>query len=120
MNLAKKTNPAIMAAKALLKSLLMAIAIGVVSVIIIQKDPKLGTLLLFTGSCLMVLVTARKKYPLNPLTCVLPGAMILSCFILQALLPMGANNALSVTGLTAGALVGWVMGRTHKISEEKG
>ena len=65
INQTKKTNPAITIAKALLKSLLMATSIGVVSAILTKVDAKLGTLTMFTGSCLMVLLTARKKLPLN-------------------------------------------------------
>ncbi|MBN1807298.1 MAG: hypothetical protein JW837_18780 [Sedimentisphaerales bacterium] len=117
---AKKTNPAVSVAKALLKSLFMTIIIVVVSVVVIRINQKLGILLMFTGSCLMVLLTARKSFLLNTLTCVLPGAMVLSCFILQVILPVGASNTLSATGLIAGALVGGIMGLVHKISEEKG
>lgn len=116
----RKTKKAASVAKALLKSFFTALAIVVVSVFIIQENSRLGVLLMLAGSCTMVLATARKKFPLNPLTCLMPGIMAVTCFILQALLPMASDNAFPVTGFMVGALVGWILGRTHKIEEEKG
>ncbi len=101
--------------RALLKSLIQSIVLGVLSALAWQVTPVLGSFVLLVGSFMMVAGSYRKEWRLHWLTCLLPPIASGVAYWLQLTI-MNLEPALVwvLPAAVVGGLIGLMRGAAHK------
>ena len=99
-----------------LKSLKQTLLVVGVSIVLWQMNATLALLWGIVSSGFFLLRSYGKEWRLTAVTCLLPAACSIGCFVFQAaLLPSGRWQAFLGPGLVTGLVLGFVSGRGHKV-----
>jgi|GEM_PF-5382311 len=99
-----------------LKSLKQTLVIVSVSVLLWRMSPTLALLWGIASSGYFLLRSYGREWRLTALTCLLPAACSIGCFIFQAaLLPAARWQGFLGPGLLTGLALGFISGRGHKV-----
>lgn len=107
-------------ARSVMMSLVITVVVIAASIALMTMSPVLGVLVMLVYSSVMVVRSTRTDMPLNRFTALLPGAMALSCYLLQLAVSGVDDPTWPLLGILAGLGPGWLMGRGHRIYEKNG
>lgn len=106
---------------ALLKNAIPAVALAAAGIVLWRWNPRLSSVVLLVGSFLLFLKTYRKPWRLRWFTCLLPAVAALGGYLIQVFWfdvhkPLGPMGL----GVIAGAVVGYLRGRGHRLEVKDG
>jgi len=110
---------------AVVRSIVMSLcymgAVAGVSAVLWRVSPRLGSLVLLGCSCLFMLKSYRREWRLGWVTCTLPLAAALGCYLIQAIaLPTRPSPGFFGSAVLVGAAIGLLRGRGHRVSVRNG
>jgi hypothetical protein len=104
----------------IIRHVLTAIVVMAVLMLVASVSALIGTLLMLAYSGRAVVRAYRQDLPLTRVTCLLPVTMAVGCFALQLMAFAPSNAAFVLMGAVAGAGIGIILGRSHKVFAREG
>jgi hypothetical protein len=112
---AKETSMTAAGGRSIIRRIVAAVVVMAVLILVASINALIGTLLMLAYSGRSIVKAYRQDLPLSWLTCLLPVAMAVGCFALQLAAFAPSEAAYVPMGAAAGAALGVVLGRFHKI-----